>query len=401
MRVLFVAYMYKHDGKCESLSAYELAQAIRACGHTITVLTKSSSEGPEATQIDVRLLTRSAYAGKLKLQYFEFIARAYQLARRLQGSYDLIHHISPISFRYPNPLVNLNVPFIWGPIGGSIDYPPGFEAVSKREPFVQRLRRFDRLRLSWDPLMCNTLKRAVRIVVTSNAARNVLPERYRDKSVVIPEIIPQPLFDEPTPAENYIFCSGRLVPYKAIDLLLHAYAQCRPRRTMLWITGDGPERVRLEALIKELGLQQRVQLFGRVSRDENLRLMSGAQFCVFPALNEAFGHVNVEAMMLGKPVIVTDWGGPSDIVQDGVTGFKVLGRNPKEHIELLAQRMSQLLQNSFLCRAMGERARAHVRHAYARETIGHRYDDLYRSLLSITEFNVWDRLEEGKRTLLK
>ncbi|HYE36646.1 glycosyltransferase family 4 protein [Methylocaldum sp.] len=380
MRILFVAYAYKRDGKCESLSAYTLAQAIRNCGHTITVLTKHVPQGPEAISINTQFLNGQVFRGKLQLHYFEFIARAYLLARRMQGSYDLIHHISPIHFRLPNPLANLNVPFIWGPVGGSIEYPSGFETILKCEPFVQRLRRFDKMRLSWDPLMRNTLKRAARIVVTTNAARDVLPEQYRDKSIVIPEIIPRPLFEPATTTENYIFCSGRLVPYKAIDLLLHAYAQCQFERTKLWITGDGPERVRLEALIKELGLQQQVRLFGLVPRDENLRLMAGARFCVFPALNEAFGHVNVEAMMLGKPVIVTDWGGPSDIVQDNVTGFKVLGRNPEEHIGLLAQRMLRLLQDSTLCRIMGERARDQVLHKYSQETIGHRYDDLYRSL---------------------
>jgi len=387
MRVLFISYAYKRDGRCESLSAYTLAQAIRSCGHTITVFTMHALQGPEAIPINTRFLNSRVFRGKLQLHYFEFITRAYLLARRMQGSYDLIHHISPIHFRLPNPLANLNVPFIWGPVGGSINYPPGFETISQREPFMQRLRRFDKVRLSWDPLMRNTLKRAARIVVTSNAARDVLPERYRDKSVVIPEIIPQPLFEPVTTTENYIFCSGRLIPYKGMDLLLHAYAQCQFERTMLWITGDGPERVRLEGLVEELGLQQRVRLFGHVSRDENLRLMSGAQFCVFPALNEAFGHVNVEAMMLGKAVIVTDWGGPADIVQDDVTGFKVLGRNPKEHIELLAQRISQLLQDSSLCCTMGERARTHAQHVYARETIGRRFDDLYRSLAIQTQGN--------------
>jgi len=384
MRVLFIAYGYKRQGKSESLTAYHLAHTIRDYGHTIKVLTGSPIEAPEGTQLETRFwLTSSEGARKLKLDYFEFIARAYLLARRLRGSYDLIHHISPISLRYPNPLGNLGVPFIWGPVGGSIDYPPGFETISKREPFAQRLRRFDRVRLSLDPMMLNTMKQATRIITTTNAARNVLPERYRSKSVVIPEgiALKSPPTDATTTTDDYIFCSARLVTYKAVDLLVRAYAQCQPKETMLWISGIGPEREHLETLIKDLNLQQRIKLVGKIIRSENMRLMAGARFCVFPALHEAFGQVNLEAMMVGKPVIVTDWGGPADIVEDGVTGFKVLGRNPDEHVELLAQRMSHLLRDPSLCRTMGKQAREHVLRAYSWEAIGRRHTEQYRLLL--------------------
>lgn len=112
-----------------------------------------------------------------------------------------------------------------------------------------------------------------------------------------------------------------------------------------------------------------------------MRLMAGAKFCVFPALKEAFGQVNLEAMAVGKPVIVTDWGGPADIVEDSVTGFKVLGRNPDEHVDLLAQRISQLLQDPSLCRVMGKQAQEYVKRMHSWEAIGRRYDELYRLLL--------------------
>lgn len=63
--------------------------------------------------------------------------------------------------------------------------------------------------------------------------------------------------------------------------------------------------------------------------------MSQSLFCAFPTLREAFGHVNLEAMTAWKHVVATDWGA-KDLIVDGVTEFKVLGRSPEQYIETLA-----------------------------------------------------------------
>jgi glycosyltransferase involved in cell wall biosynthesis len=381
MKILLIAYGYKLGGKSESYTAYQLAQTLGSMGHSVTVLTRdTSTSGDNVIRIKNRIPMPKA-ARKMKLDYFEFIYRAYKIARQLRGGHDLIQHVSPISFRYPDPICNLGIPFIWGPIGGSIPYPAGFDAYSAKEPFFRWLRRFDRLRLRADPLLRNTAEQADKIVVTSTAARNILPDNLHAKVSVIPEAI-EPLRVDITgrSAASYLFCSARLVPYKAVDLLLRAFSQCQREGVELWITGDGPERGALERLRRKLGLERSVRMMGRVSKERNIQIMAEARFCIFPALNEAFGHINLEAMMAGKAIIVTDWGGPSDIVEEGITGFKVLGKDPEDHVQLLAQRMSELLKNDELCRSMGERGRERALNLFSWQAVGRRYDELYRSL---------------------
>lgn len=383
MKILVTAYGYSGTDVSESYSAFQLVQTLRN-NHHVTVLTRDQVEDPNAVHIKIRpLLAGSPYYRALKLDYFSFIWNAYTAAKKVVHEYDLVHHISPISFRYPNPLCNLGKPFVWGPVGGSIPYPPAFRAVEKREPLLYRLKALDRLRLSIDPFLVNTLRAANAIVVTSNAAKLQVPTQYRSKTVVIPEAFGNSVQrDSSAPIEaSYIFSSGRLVPYKAFEYLIKAFAASRRgSSTQLWITGDGPDRERLNKLIQMMGISSQVRLFGRVSKEQNLELMRNALYCVFPALNEAFGHVNLEAMAAGKAIIVTDWGGPADIVIDGVTGFKVSPSNPAGFVNGLADRMLQLEQNETLRESMASSAIEHVARKFSWASVARKFDDVYASV---------------------
>lgn len=383
MKILVTAYGYSGTDVSESYSAFQLVQTLRK-NHRVTVLTRDEVDELNSVHIRIKpLLGGSPYYRALKLDYFSFIWNAYKAARKIVCDYDLVHHISPISFRYPNPLCNLGKPFVWGPVGGSIPYPPGFGCVEKREPLLVRLKALDRLRLSIDPFLVNTLRAANAIVVTSNAAKLQVPTQYRSKTVVIPEAFGNSVQGgSSAPIEaRYIFSSGRLVPYKAFEYLIRAFAASRRgSSTQLWITGDGPDRERLGELVHAMGISSQVRLFGRVSKEQNLDLMRNALYCVFPALNEAFGHVNLEAMAAGKAIIVTDWGGPADIVIDGVTGFKVAPSDPGDFVNTLADRMLQLEQYEALRESMASSAIQHVAREFSWDSVARKFDDVYASV---------------------
>ncbi len=380
MRVLVTAYSYHSVGKSEGLVAFRLIEALRELGHTMTVLTRNAR--PEDAAISLgssRLLGSRAGMGKAhKLDYYSFIRRCKRYAVERKAEFDLVHHVSPISLRYSNPLAGIGKPFIWGPIGGSISLPEGFPSIARREG-MQALRSLDRWRLEFDPLLLRTQRLAARIVLTSSAARALIPDRFREKCVVIPEGIDESDFlCEEQPEQNYIMSSGRLIPYKGFDLLIRAFAaSSRAHDAELWITGDGPDKGYLKGLVESSGLSDRIRMLGRVDRRQNLRLMKGSLFCVFPALKEAFGGVNLEAMAAGRAVIVTDWGGPADLVTEGVNGFKIQPSGEDRFIEAMAQRIRQLVADPAARSRMGGQARA-VAHAHLWRELAPRYDDLYR-----------------------
>jgi glycosyltransferase involved in cell wall biosynthesis len=100
---------------------------------------------------------------------------------------------------------------------------------------------------------------------------------------------------------------GRLVPYKGFDQLLRAWARVAAPAVLV-IAGHGAERERLQALIDELGLGDRVMLAGRLAQDELHALFRSATLYVMSSVGrtEAFGVVQIEAMAFSLPIVATD-----------------------------------------------------------------------------------------------
>jgi glycosyltransferase involved in cell wall biosynthesis len=133
---------------------------------------------------------------------------------------------------------------------------------------------------------------------------------------------------------------GRLIRQKGFDLLLRALARCRRagQSARLVIIGEGPERDSLDALTRELGLTHRVRMAGFIA-DPAPWYAHGDVF-VLPSRWEGFGHVIVEAMACGLPVIAFNCPyGPADILGDGEGGVLV----PPEDFDALAAAIDHLL----------------------------------------------------------
>ena len=121
---------------------------------------------------------------------------------------------------------------------------------------------------------------------------------------------------------------------KGFDILLRAFAYMSTANTRLAILGEGPDREALATLAGELGLTNRILMPGHVA-DPGPWYAHAAAF-VLSSRWEGFGHVLVEAMACGAPVVAFDCPhGPADIIEDGHTGLLVppqdvprLGRIP-------------------------------------------------------------------------
>jgi glycosyltransferase involved in cell wall biosynthesis len=381
-RILVSAHTYQPDGVSEGWAAAQLVAALRRRGRRMTVFTAAIPRLKKAYGIvGIQCKTETDIPYVSPLNYAEFALRSVILGRRVRERISVVHHVSPMVIRLPSILGALGRPFIWGPVGGSIPYPEGFERYGRRFSVVNAVRLLDRPRMQLDPTMRFTMNRADRIVVTTSMAAELIPRRYRSKTIVIPEGIPESLVLPAAPREDsYIFSSGRLIDYKAMDLLIRAFAIAKSTDVKLIISGDGPNKADLYALIDRLRVSKRVELLGRVPRTTNYELMSRSLFCVFPALREAFGHGNLEAMAAWKPVIATDWGGPRDLIENGVSGIKVLGRDPEEHVELIAAAIDRLIGDRELRRRMGAAAAVRAKTKYTWSVLAGHYDELYSAV---------------------
>ncbi len=159
---------------------------------------------------------------------------------------------------------------------------------------------------------------------------------------------PQPLAGFPAPL---LLTVGTLKAVKRHDLLLRAFARAQLGAARLCILGEGPERPQLEALVVELGLQERVLLPGY--QPDPAAWYAHADLFVLCSDHEGFGNVVVEALEQGVPVISTDCpSGPREILEDGKYGTLV----PVGDVDALAKAMDEALSRDHDREALKRRA---------------------------------------------
>ena len=117
---------------------------------------------------------------------------------------------------------------------------------------------------------------------------------------------------------------GSLTPRKGIDHLIDAWHRLchnvNPRPNLL-VLGDGPQRLRLEAMAHEYGLDN-VRFLGHVSQETLAGLYAAADVFILPTLEDIWGFVVSEAMAAGLPVLCSRYAGCSDdLIKPGFNGF--------------------------------------------------------------------------------
>lgn len=125
------------------------------------------------------------------------------------------------------------------------------------------------------------------------------------------------------PDEGFLLSVARLDAAKRVEIVLRAVAMCE-EPVALRVVSDGPERQRLERLVTDLGIGDRVRFLGRVPDAEVVRLYRSCRAVVYVPVDEDYGYAAVEALMAGKPVLTTDdSGGVLEFVRDGENGAVV------------------------------------------------------------------------------
>lgn len=160
---------------------------------------------------------------------------------------------------------------------------------------------------------CNSL-----ICVSKALADNIL-QNFNHDSSVIPDMVDNQIYSYGGKNKNlspFVYVSvGNLVPIKAFDVLIEAFAKADDD-AQLYIIGDGSEKTKIENQITKLGLEGKVKLFGRLNRLEINEIYQHGHVFVLPSQSETFGVSYVEAMYAGLPVIATRCGGPESFVDD-------------------------------------------------------------------------------------
>ena len=132
-------------------------------------------------------------------------------------------------------------------------------------------------------------------------------------------------------------------------------------------------------LAEELGLGDDVVCTGWIDQDQMAGAYAASDVICTPSLIfESFGLINAEGMLRGKPSVTSYFGGPKDVVEDGVSGFHV---NPLD-VDALADRLATILESDEVQARMGEAARARVLERFHLDRQTDKAESLYRQLIA-------------------
>lgn len=161
--------------------------------------------------------------------------------------------------------------------------------------------------------------------------------------------------DEEQSNECRVLSVGNLIPIKGHELLIRAIASLGTEfpGLSLEIIGEGPERSRLDALVSELGIHERVSFQGRQSRQAVADAMRRCTIFALASRYEGLGCVYLEAMAAGKAAIGCRGQGIAEIIRHGMNGFLIGPDNEKE----LTLALGMLLRDEDLRKNLGRAAR--------------------------------------------
>lgn len=156
---------------------------------------------------------------------------------------------------------------------------------------------------------------------------------------------------------------GRLVPAKDLPCLIRAMAMTPPgQRPWIALAGDGPQRMAMERLAADCGVDRDLRFLGE--QDDATGLMQAADFLVLPSRFEGLSNALLEAMAAGCPVIASRVGGTPELVEDGQTGLLF----PAGDAGALAAALTRLADPALRAR-LADAARRHVTRHHTRAAL--------------------------------
>jgi glycosyltransferase involved in cell wall biosynthesis len=305
--------------------------------------------------------------------------------------FDVVHHANWARCWMPSGLAELDVPFVWGPIGAAEGVPAGFlNGFGWRARLSERLRNAARRVACLDPALRRTARRAaVALVTTGETREKVVSLGVRHTAqmgtVGFSEEELRDFRNLPAPDSSLFraVCIGRLLHWKGFHLAIRGFARFHRQwpRSELWIVNDGPEEGRLKELARTESAAEAVRFWGKLPSVEDVYAkLANCRVLIHPALHETFGVACTEAMASGRPVICLDVGGPATQVTSD-SGFRVSSSSQEAAIQGIADALEQLYKDPTLCARLGEGARERVAAEFSSDALTSRIDALYEDVV--------------------
>ena len=364
MKILFhCVYFPPEVGGLES-HVYYLAKALAESGHTVQVVTSRSLPGvPAQEEMDGIRVWRTWFPSRSPAGWVAHALASIPTTRTLAAASDIVHAQAFASV-LPASVARRK---------------PGFPLVATfhTSHFLTRARK-----AFWRPILRRLVQTPDHCLAASREIANVAMALAPGTTV---EPLPNGVeteFFRPVkpllpPVERIrIIVPRRLFPKNGVEYMIRALPLIRKELDAeAVLIGDGPERGRLEALARDLGVSQVVEFLGKRPHADMPGLLSSGDLAVIPSLMEATSVAALEAMACELPVVASDVGGLPEIVgpEDGAL-FE------PDTPEALATSVVELLEEGDLAKK-GAAGRKRVVSAWSNRRLAQRHLEIYQRLL--------------------
>lgn len=344
-RILLSAFACDPQFGSDEEVGWQWARQLAARGYEVTVVTRASHrqcieehvartgecKNVEFIYVDLPRLhsVLSRINRRNHLYYYPWQWMAYRAAEAAhrECAFDLVHHVTWVSFRQPSFMWRLGIPFFFGPVAGGDEIPSGgyTASFSPKQQFIEVARCLANAVVRWDPMMRTTFFRATRLFFTSSAHLRRVPREVTARAQVELAIGCDMSHDEgatyvggQSRKGTRLLFVGRCIGWKGMDLGLRAFAHALARDPALTLTiiGDGADQLRWKHTAEQLGVAHAVSWWGWLPKDQVLRHYNEFDLLFYPSLRDSGGFVVLEALQRGLPVVCFRLGGPGVVVDD-------------------------------------------------------------------------------------
>lgn len=177
-----------------------------------------------------------------------------------------------------------------------------------------------------------------------------------------------------TQNDGYALYFGRLSKEKGILNLINAFAKCN--KGNLYIAGEGPEKEKIEKIIKENSLEDRVKLLGFLNKEQMTDVTRKCKFVVVPSIwYENCPYSVLETLAIGKPIIGSNMGGIPELVIDNENGFIY------NTVDELTEKMNVLFENEDLVKQFSKKSKELAKQNYDREVYYNKLKQIYDKVI--------------------
>lgn len=235
-------------------------------------------------------------------------------------TFNIIHHVTLVSFRCPSFLFFYTKNFIFGPISGGERTPNNliFNFTFKGL-IIEYLRVLSNYISKYSLMvnMCYFFSKKI-CVVSPYTKKNIL-SIFHHKIIILPAVFSEKIkFKINSNVKRKKMCyAGRLNDWKGILLLLLAFKKLHltDKKLYLEIYGDGPLRYQIKKFIIDNNLMKNISLKNHIKQNLLFKNLTENDLLIFPTLRDSGGYLIIEALNHNIPVLTTNAPGPKSIIQ--------------------------------------------------------------------------------------